>query len=45
MNDRELLDWNDPKPAIPAWCPLRSNARLTGPQREAHNSNEEHDHG
>ena len=24
------LDWNDPKPAIPAWCPLRSNADVTG---------------
>ena len=24
------LDWNDPKPAIPAWCPLRSNAALRG---------------
>ena len=31
MNDRELLDWNDPKPAIPAWCPLRSNARGNAP--------------
>lgn len=19
------LDWNDPKPAIPEWCPLRFN--------------------
>jgi hypothetical protein len=22
-----LHEWNDPKPAIPAWCPLRSNAK------------------
>ena len=20
-----LHEWNDPKPAIPAWCPLRPN--------------------
>lgn len=25
-----LHEWNDPKPAIPAWCPLRSNAEVTG---------------
>ena len=25
------LDWNDQAPAIPAWCPLRSNAPHEGP--------------
>jgi hypothetical protein len=24
------MEWNDQKPAIPAWCPLRSNVELNG---------------
>lgn len=29
------MEWNDSKPVIPAWCPLRSNALAQGRERPA----------